>query len=92
MVMSSAVGEVHLFASLKKRSDGSAELVVFSSDGYHPFSGRVSKVPAGELLGPEADTGNASLFPSAIQDNVRDCFLALERLATALSEYRPSCH
>ncbi len=93
MVVSGAVGEVYLSISIKKCPDGGAEFVVTGSYRDHPFSCGISRVPAGELEWTEAHLGDATAFLSSpIKDNVSYCFLALERLASSLSEYRPSCH
>jgi hypothetical protein len=90
--MSTTKGEVGFYCSFQKRTDGSTELVIIESNGYHPFSCRVSRIPAAELPGPQASTSYGPLPLSAVENDVRDCFLALERLSATLTKNCPARH
>jgi hypothetical protein len=89
VVVMTALREISLVYRFQESPDSGTELRVVRSNRDHTLTSSVSEIPSGKLLWSETSGGYGPFALSSIEDDVRDCLLALKRLAARFSENGP---
>jgi hypothetical protein len=78
--------EISLVYRFEESPDSGTEFRVVRSNRDHTLTSSVSEIPSGKLLWSETSGGYGPFALSSIEDDVRDCLLALKRLTTRLAK------